>query len=222
MSKVNRVIMADINDEDPLRVTELEERQRLKQVEDDLLDLQVVFSSTLDTIDTLLTNYEQFGQHMTSQHEGTQGLKEDLLFMAFREKRRDLMGYMTKLDALRAKVQGTSDLASHLKPCRSFSWPLLIGFLQVSSLLDLGNGYSLKTLAEEARADNINMRLLTEKATADAAAVKVLTIVTLVYLPATVVSVSTAVSTVYWHLMHLELFFNVVRQPGGQYFARCI
>jgi hypothetical protein len=33
------------------------------------------------------------------------------------------------------------------------------------------------------------MRTLTEKATADAAAVKVLTIMTLVYLPATVVSV---------------------------------
>jgi hypothetical protein len=51
-------------------------------------------------------------------------------------------------------------------------------------------GHSLKTLAEEARIENTTMRRLTEKATADAAAVKVLTIMTLVYLPATVVSVS--------------------------------
>ena len=62
--------------------------------------------------------------------------------------------------------------------------------LQLSNLLDLGNGYSLKQLAEEARKENLTMRKLTEKSTRDAAAVKVLTIITLIYLPATVVSVS--------------------------------
>jgi hypothetical protein len=56
----------------------------------------------------------------------------------------------------------------------------------------LGNGHSLKALAEEARSENVTMRRLTEKATQDAAAVKVLTIMTLVYLPATVVSVGSA------------------------------
>jgi hypothetical protein len=66
---------------------------------------------------------------------------------------------------------------------------VLIDSLQVASLLDLGNGHSLKVLAEEARTENTTMRRLTEKATQDAAAVKVLTIMTLVYLPATVVSV---------------------------------
>lgn len=59
----------------------------------------------------------------------------------------------------------------------------------MSSLLDLANGHSLKVLAEQARSENIAMRRLTEKATQDAAAVKVLTIMTLVYLPATVVLV---------------------------------
>ena len=61
--------------------------------------------------------------------------------------------------------------------------------IQLSSLLDLGNGNSLKELAEEARRENTTMRRLTEKSTQDAAAVKVLTMITLVYLPATVVSV---------------------------------
>ncbi len=45
-------------------------------------------------------------------------------------------------------------------------------------------------LAEEARKENFTMRTLTEKGSQDAAAVKVLTIITLIYLPATVVSVS--------------------------------
>lgn len=60
----------------------------------------------------------------------------------------------------------------------------------MSNVLDLGNGNSLKVLAEEARLENSAMKDLTVKATQDAAAVKVLTIMTLVYLPATVVSVS--------------------------------
>ena len=61
--------------------------------------------------------------------------------------------------------------------------------MQLSSLLDLSSGYSLKELAEEARKENSATRKLTEKSTKDAAAVKVLTMITLIYLPATVVSV---------------------------------
>jgi hypothetical protein len=64
--------------------------------------------------------------------------------------------------------------------------------VQVSSLLDLDNGHSLKVLAEQARVENGRLRELTEKGFKDAVAIKVLTIVTLVYLPATVVSVSTS------------------------------
>lgn len=66
---------------------------------------------------------------------------------------------------------------------------MLKHIFQLSSLLDHGNGFSLKQLAEEARKENITMRQLTEKSTKDAASVKVLTIITLIYLPATVVSV---------------------------------
>lgn len=62
--------------------------------------------------------------------------------------------------------------------------------MQLSSLLELGNGHSLRQLAEESRQENLTMRNLTEKSTQDGAAVKVLTMITLVYLPATVVSVS--------------------------------
>jgi len=60
---------------------------------------------------------------------------------------------------------------------------------QLSSLLDLGNGVSLKELAEEARHENTIVRRLAEKSAGDAAAVKVLTIITLIYLPVNVVSV---------------------------------
>lgn len=57
------------------------------------------------------------------------------------------------------------------------------------------------------------MRELTEKSTKDAAAVKVLTIITLIYLPATVVSVSNGQCCVAF-LVHAdempEFFLNAV------------
>ena len=87
----------------------------------------------------------------------------------------------------------------------------------MSSLLDLGNGHSLKLLAEEARTENVTMRRLTEKATQDAAAVKVLTIMTLVYLPATVVSVSQSNTVLaYKPYLNAELLLNCVRESSCQ------
>lgn len=53
----------------------------------------------------------------------------------------------------------------------------------------LGNGHALEDLGKEAREENSQIHELTKKSTQDAAAVKVLTIMMLVYLPATVVLV---------------------------------
>ena len=70
---------------------------------------------------------------------------------------------------------------------------------QLSDLLDYenakiaqGNGDSLRVLAQESREENSTMRALTERATRDAAAVKVITLITIIYLPTSVVSVSSA------------------------------
>ena len=178
--------MADIADEGPIQVTDLEERQGLKQVEDSVLDLGVVFASTLDSVNTLIDNYGTFQRHLEGHSTHIERLEEDSLYLALVEKRRELLLYISKLDVLRLKVQGTSQL---VVPIAQAPGIICLPDTQVSSLLDLGNGHSLKTLAEEARVENTTMRTLTEKATADAAAVKVLTIMTLVYLPATVVSV---------------------------------
>jgi hypothetical protein len=53
----------------------------------------------------------------------------------------------------------------------------------------LGSGHSLEDLGKEAREENTQIHQLTKRSTQDAAAVKVLTIIMLVYLPATVVLV---------------------------------
>lgn len=67
--------------------------------------------------------------------------------------------------------------------------PSILTTIQVSNILDLNNGNTLKVLALESRVENANMSLLTKKSVQDAAMVKVLTIITLVYLPLTVVTV---------------------------------
>ena len=69
--------------------------------------------------------------------------------------------------------------------------------MQLSNLLEYengkhmqDNGHSLKVLAQESRIENVHMRRLTEKATRDAAAMKAITVITILYLPTTVVAVS--------------------------------
>jgi len=60
---------------------------------------------------------------------------------------------------------------------------------KVSNILELSNGHALKLLAVETKVENARTALMTRKAVEDAATVKVLTIITLVYLPLTVVTV---------------------------------
>lgn len=60
---------------------------------------------------------------------------------------------------------------------------------QVASFLDLGNGFALRELGHDAREETEEIHKLTESSAQDAAAVKLLTMIMLIYLPATVVSV---------------------------------
>ena len=99
----------------------------------------------------------------------------DQIYNAFSDMVAELEVASLRLKHLRLRVQSITSL--------------------VSSFLDLSNGFALQELAKESRAENeemlklnSRMHILAEKTTQDAAAVKVLTILTLIYLPATVMS----------------------------------
>jgi hypothetical protein len=69
--------------------------------------------------------------------------------------------------------------------------------VQISSLLERMNGYNMEqqmlalhNLEREAQEENVSIRQLAEKGSRDSASVRILTIITLIYLPCTVVSVS--------------------------------
>lgn len=61
--------------------------------------------------------------------------------------------------------------------------------IQVSNTLDLDSSAALNSLAKESATETSMMRQLATKSTQDAAAVKVLTVLALIYLPFTVVMV---------------------------------
>lgn len=164
----DRVLVASIDQTDPLQLADFEERQRLKDFEDRLIDLLLIFDANYDTLTSLLDRYQDFCINCHSTSEDGDRRKSDFIVDALQEKQKDIYSSRNKIKTLHTKVRGTTSL--------------------LSSLLDHGNGSSLKQLAEEAKKENFTMRQLTEKSTKDAAAVKVLTVITLIYLPATVVS----------------------------------
>ncbi|MCJ1402112.1 hypothetical protein MMC11_005331 [Xylographa trunciseda] len=161
------VLVADIDGKGDGLPLGVQSRQQLKDLEDQIIDFLLILDSTYDTVLAFGQKYEQYCH---SANESSINLDESLdsIQLALQEKQREVELLQRKVKALHKKVNGTISL--------------------LSSLLDLGTGNSLKELAEEARKENITMRLLTEKGTRDAAAVKVLTMITLIYLPATVVS----------------------------------
>ena len=182
------MLVASIDENDPLRLADFEARQRLKVFEDRLIDILLIFDATYETITSLLSRYQDFCIGCDSTWHDGDKMEPDFIVSALQERQKDVHSSRNKVKTLHKKVEGTTSLVSNLLSKIQVCFALRCK-LQLSSLLDHGNGSSLKQLAEEARKENITMRRLTEKSTKDAAAVKVLTIITLIYLPATVVSV---------------------------------
>jgi len=170
--QADRAILAEIEGE-RTQFAQLEEGQRLKQLEDLITDLTGALDSLQDVCHTLSKRHSMYQAYLQSTNRPSNhsnDLVPDLVSEGLQEKMADLKHYILQADSLRTKVKSASDL--------------------IANVLDLGNGNALKDLAMESRAENALMHAMTEKATRDAAAVKVLTVITLVYLPATVVLVS--------------------------------
>ncbi|KAL8688219.1 MAG: hypothetical protein Q9218_005818 [Villophora microphyllina] len=139
----DKVLVASIDERDPLQLVNIDERQVLKDSEDSLIDNLLILDSTLDTITSLLSVYNRFCQDCGTQLENGYVDEVDLIEMALQEQHRVVSSYRKQIETLRMKVQGSIQL--------------------LSSLLDLGNGSSLKALAEATRQENATMRKLTEK-----------------------------------------------------------
>lgn len=107
----------------------MQERQDLKDIEDQIVDILLVLDSTSDTISSVIEMYKQFchdssipsageeaplSRKKFSPGEGiSQSLKEnefDLISFSLHEKQRDVVQHRKKVETLHVKVQGTAKL----------------------------------------------------------------------------------------------------------------
>ncbi|ERF76779.1 hypothetical protein EPUS_02318 [Endocarpon pusillum Z07020] len=162
---------ASPDDQGPINMADCGERQALMILDGKLQNAAIAIKSTIENVRAHLDCHRLLREGVSEVKEPAGGfIVSDLM-----EQLKELDTLVLRVDALRARLQGITSL--------------------VSSFLELNNGFALQSLAKDSGRENEEMRklsermhALTEKGTQDAAAIKVLTILTLIYLPATVVS----------------------------------
>ncbi|KAJ4988217.1 hypothetical protein SVAN01_06313 [Stagonosporopsis vannaccii] len=157
----------------------VEDHQQLKEIEDDVADLVLCLDSSLDTLASFVRMYEDFSHSCQDLHSGTTQkggpTKIDSVVVAFKEKAQEVSYTRNKAESLLSKIQNTRNL--------------------VSSLLERQSAHSinqqigaLHSLERQAQQENKSMRQLTEKSSRDSSSMRILTIITMIYLPCTIVS----------------------------------
>lgn len=112
MMKSDRVLVASIEEKDPLQALDVEGRQNLKEIEDELVDILLVLDATEATISSLLQNYTQFCVDTSSTSEKLSDDNFDHIDSALRERQRDVLSNRKNMETLHTKVQGTTNLVS--------------------------------------------------------------------------------------------------------------
>ncbi|KAH7094612.1 hypothetical protein FB567DRAFT_600226 [Paraphoma chrysanthemicola] len=162
-------------------VVDVNDYQSLKTIEDRASDALICLDSTLDTVKTLQEMHGRYllGFRTTREPDDPSTNRlytphDDIMF-ALQEQENEVLYSRVKIEALLSKAQNTRAL--------------------ISALLERINGHNieqqmlaLQHLEREAQEENASMRQLTEKGHRDSASVRILTIITLIYLPCTVVS----------------------------------
>ena len=96
-----------------LIIVQVEERQQLKELEDQILDVILVLDSTDDTIVSLIENYRRFRQDpCVCMWEEPGDVESDAMIVAFQEKQRDVYSSKKKVQTLHAKLKSTIELVS--------------------------------------------------------------------------------------------------------------
>jgi len=144
-----------------------EHRQELKIVEDQVLDLQVILPSLVDAIHGIRAACARFAAG--SSTKGLDTFDLDTIVDEFEDYEKQANLLTERAKTLKANAESTAQL--------------------LSDLLSYEEAVALKVLASETKTESHFMCQMAEKSTKDAAAVKILTIITLVYLPTTIVAV---------------------------------
>lgn len=139
-------------------------RLKLKTLEDEITDAMLVLHANKEVIRALLRMWKCCCVSIGTEEE------EFSVVAIMAERVRDIEAFTRQLQPLRDKLLTCTQI--------------------VSSFSELSNGQSLRRLAETSRIEGERTMALTIRTQQDAAAVKALTVVALIYLPTTVVLVS--------------------------------
>ncbi|KAF4161116.1 hypothetical protein CNMCM6069_006079 [Aspergillus lentulus] len=170
----NRVLVLDIlqrgkNGEPRSIYVSAEDRQRLKHLEDYITDMLVILQTMVDSISRI---GKACRRHCQTSCNGTGSCLCSHEIEGFDECAAEAQTSLNRAKVLRERVQSTEQLCLHL-----------------SDLLAYEEAAALTQLAYASRIESEEMVKLAARSARDAAAVKVLTIIGLVYLPTTIVSV---------------------------------
>ncbi|KAF1960379.1 hypothetical protein CC80DRAFT_292804 [Byssothecium circinans] len=152
---------------------EVEDHQELKQIEDQIAELILCLDYTLDTVTTLGDMYEQFCENciprgQTEQPYPNSAFGNDAIMIGLKVEARKISQTRKIAESLLSRVQSTRTL--------------------VSSLLERESGHNQQKLQMQGQEENAIMRRLAEKNTRDSSSMRILTIITMIYLPCTIVS----------------------------------
>ncbi|KAF2625280.1 hypothetical protein BU25DRAFT_397208 [Macroventuria anomochaeta] len=163
--KTTGVCISTEDDDENFVSISVEDHQQLKQIEDDVADLILCLDSTSDTLTTFEEMYDRFCH---CQNESRSAYTLDAVAVALKEKVKEILYTRRKAEALLARIQSTRTL--------------------ISSLLERQSGYNINHQISALREGNTIMQTIAEKNRRDSSSMRVLTIITMIYLPCTIVS----------------------------------
>ena len=110
------MLVASIDEKDPgngsIQLLGVEERQNLKEMEDQLIDILMILDSTEDTLLLMLAKYREFCQEAKIVLEDGFDEGLDPIHCALQERKRDVHWNRKKVETLHTKIQGTTNLVS--------------------------------------------------------------------------------------------------------------
>ncbi|KAF1358404.1 hypothetical protein EJ07DRAFT_156999 [Lizonia empirigonia] len=164
-------ICAENNEDNFVSIT-VDDHQQLKQIEDYVADLILCLDSTSDTLTTLNGMYEHYceNHHSSNRLDRVQhpSAHTDAIAVALAEQAREISYTRRKAESLLSKVQNTRTL--------------------ISSLLERQSGHNIDQQIAALQQLERQGQDIAEKNSRDSSSMRVLTIITMVYLPCTIVS----------------------------------
>ncbi len=106
------MLIASVDEKDTLWLPDFAERQNLKDFEDRLIDIVLIFDATCDTISSLLDRYKNFCTGCDSKRDGGDTMESDFIVCALQERQKDVHSNRNRVKTLHKKVQGTTNLVS--------------------------------------------------------------------------------------------------------------